>query len=61
MVAHAIDKREEKERVRGREDNSIAGLYYCNREKNVTSAHEDDKRRGWGYWDSGSAKGQHER
>ena len=38
-----------------------ASLGHINRQKNVTSARKDDKRRGCGSVILGSAKGQHER
>src|SRR5882762_1733814 len=62
MVAHTIDRRGEKKNKRKRAAEEItASLGHINRQKNVTSARKDDKRRGCGSVILGSAKGQHER
>jgi hypothetical protein len=45
MVAHAIDRREEEEKG---VEKITASLGHIIRQKNVKSARDDDKRRGWG-------------
>src|SRR5882762_9098059 len=54
MVAHTIDRRGEKKNKRKRAVEEItASLGHINRQKNVTNARKDDKRRGSGsgIWD----------
>lgn len=45
MVAHAIDRREEEEKG---VEKITASLGHIIRHKNVKSARDDNKRRGWG-------------